>query len=433
MKYFFNKKGGGAMKTSSGRTYYGWYIVIAASVIVLLTMGLRMGIGPFVNPMIEDLGFSRTEFSLIVAIGMIVYGVGMPLAGTLLKSFSTRFVLLIGLVTVCGSIVWTINAQGFTSFLLAFGVFLSLGLSFLSNITLSPIVSKWFTQQRGKALFYLTTGGMAGIAVMTPAETILINLVGWKMTLLIFAGIFILIVLPSAIFIMKEDVPEGADGSSAANVKRKQEEGLNITWKDAFKTKAYWQIVLGLFACGFGMNLLGSHGVPMLMDHHFDPMTASFGVGMIGIVAIFSSLFLASLADRYPRKNILFLVYFVRGLGLLGLVFVMTPWQLYIVTFLGGLVWAGSIAMSTAILSDLYGVSLLGVLNGWAFFIGHQIGAAIGSFLGGWAYEVFGTHVISFGIAGGLAIIASIASYKLPGKVHFPVYMKLTEENTLSK
>lgn len=414
------------------RLYYGWYIILSTSVIVLLTMGMRMGIGPFLEPVMDDLGLSRTNLSLIVAIGMIVYGIGMPLAGILIKFYNTRFVMLIGLAVVCLSIVWTVYARGFISFLLSFGVFLSLGLSFISNISLSPIVSKWFVRQRGKALFYLTTGGMAGIAIMTPVETWLIHLVGWQQTLLIFGALFICIVLPSAIFIIREDVPEEADGVKGTSYSETKIIPPDMTWKDAVKTRAYWQIVLGLFACGFGMNLLGSHGVPMLMDHHYKPMIASFGIGTIGVVAIFSTLLLGQLADRFPRKYILFLVYFVRGLGFLGLVLAATTWQLFLVAFTGGLVWAGSIAMSTAILSDLYGVRLLGILNGWAFFIGHQIGAALGSFLGGWGYEVYGTHIVSFGAAGALAIIASLASITLPQTISFSKLIK-NEQQTIGK
>ncbi|HHY72083.1 MAG TPA: MFS transporter [Bacillus bacterium] len=410
------------------RPYYGWYIVICATVIVLLSMGLRMGIGPFVEPVMADLDLSRTELSFIVAIGMIVYGVGMPIAGLLLKTLSSRFMIVTGVIIVCLSIVWAINATGPVSFLLSFGVFLSLGLSFLSNISLSPIISKWFVRQRGKALFYLATGGMAGIAVMTPLETWLIQLVGWKHTLLIFAGVFICIIAPSAIFIMRENVPEGADTTGAVRNLVKQEPA-NISMRDAVKTNAYWKIILGLFACGFGMNLLGSHGVPMLVNHCFDPMIASFGVGMIGIVAMFSTVVLGHVADRFPRRNILFLVYFVRGLGLIGLVLAATKWQLFLVAFSGGLVWSGSIAMSTAILSDLYGTRLLGILNGWAYFIGHQIGAALGSFLGGWLYDASGTYLYAFITAGALSIIASLASITLPQHLSFNKQIKIGEQH----
>jgi MFS family permease len=154
----------------------------------------------------------------------------------------------------------------------------------------------------------------------------------------------------------------------------------------------------------------------MLIDHHFDPTTASFGVGLIGLVAIFSTLVLASIADRFAKRKLLFFIYFIRGLGFLGLVFSQNTWQLYLVAALGGLVWSGSIAMSSAILGDLFGVRLLGILYGWAY-LGHQIGGSISSFLGGWGYEVFGTHVISFGLAAFILISAGIISYLIPDKL----------------
>lgn len=418
-------KEGSRVKQGGVERYFGWVIVITAAVITLLTVGLRLGIGPFVKPIMLDLAISRTDLSIIVAISMIGYGVGMPIAGMLLKRYSTRFVLLVGVILICGSILWTFFSHGMVSFLFSFGIFLSIGLSFTSPVAMTPIISRWFIRQRGKALFYLSTGSMAGIAVVTPLETLLIEAIGWRQTLLTFAGLFICIVIPAAVFIMRDEVPEGADqgksglGAAAENQGIRQLTLPEITWHDALRTRAYWQIIMGFFACGFSMNLLGSHAVPMLMDHHFEPMTASFGVGLIGIVAIFSTLLMGSIADRYPRKNILFWIYLIRGLGFLGLVFAAKPWQLYLVAATGGLVWSGSAAMTSAILGDLFGVRLLGGLYGWAYF-GHQIGGAFGSFLGGYGYEIFGTHIFSFGLTTILLLIAGWVSFHLPTQISFP-------------
>ena len=69
--------------------------------------------------------------------------------------------------------------------------------------------------------------------------------------------------------------------------------------------------------------------------------------------------------------------------------------------------------MSSAILADVYGVRLVGILYGWAFVV-HQIGAMIGSWLGGWGYETFGTHWVAFGSAGFLLLIAAAISLRLP-------------------
>ncbi len=59
------------MKTS--RVYFGWTIVAAATVLTLLTVGMRMGIGPFFLPMTTSLGLTRSELSEIVALGMLCY------------------------------------------------------------------------------------------------------------------------------------------------------------------------------------------------------------------------------------------------------------------------------------------------------------------------------------------------------------------------
>ncbi|MEN1969430.1 MFS transporter [Lentibacillus sp. N15] len=404
------------------KVYFGWYLVVIAAIITLLTNGLRLGIGPFEKPILSDLSMTRTEFSMIVALGMLVYGAGMPIAGWLLKRFTTRTILLVGLVLTCIAVLWTVASSNTISFLFSFGILLSLGLSFMSPVVMTPIISKWFIRKRGQALFYMTTGAMAGIAVVTPLETALIHSIGWQYTLLFFGILFLILVIPSAVFVMREapvETDSGEHNQATNQLKKESQMQPKIAWTDALKTKPYWQIVVGLFACGFSMNLLGSHAVPMLTDHHFSPAAASFGVGLIGFTAIFSTLALGTIADRYPRKIILGIIYVVRGFGFLGLVFAVTPWQLYIVAIIGGLVWAGSTATASAILGDLYGVQLVGILYGWAYF-GHQIGGAVGSFLGGWGYEAFGTHVVAFGATTILLIVAGLVSFQLPSKLSMP-------------
>ena len=53
------------------RWYFGWNIVAAATVLTLLTVGMRLGIGPLFLPMAHDLGFSRSLLASIVAAGML--------------------------------------------------------------------------------------------------------------------------------------------------------------------------------------------------------------------------------------------------------------------------------------------------------------------------------------------------------------------------
>lgn len=400
------------------KRYFGWNIVAAATLLTLLTVGMRLGIGPFFLPMAQDLGFSRSLLASIVAVGMLCYGLAMPLAGYLVSRWGTRSVLLLGTVIVVASTFWTVAARTPLSFLLSFGVLLSVGLAFTSPVALTPVISRWFTRQRGTALFFLSTGSMAGMAFMTPVLTYTIEAYGWQATLLGFAAAFVLVTVPSALLIMRDSAPPDTDllpGQIAARDASKAEPADTLAFGEAVRTAPFWKIFLGLFACGFSMNLLGTHGVPMLMDHGFDAMTSSSGIGVIGLVAIVGTMVLGRLSDRLPRRNILFAIYFIRGLGFFALLLVGTHWELYLAAAIGGLVWAGSIATSSAILADVYGVRLVGVMYGWAY-LGHQIGAMLSSWLGGWGYEVYGTHWIAFGASGILLLMAAFLSLRLPDR-----------------
>jgi MFS family permease len=316
------------------------------------------------------------------------------------------------------AVFWCVNTASATSFLLAFGVLLSVGLAFTSPVALTPVISGWFTRQRGMALFFLSTGSMAGMAIMTPVLTFAIETAGWRATLLGFAAVFTVLTLAAALFVIRDTAPEHTDLTPEEFAAARARAGVqpqSLKLREAVRTAPFWKVVFGLFCCGFSMNLLGTHGMPMLMDHGFDPFTSSMGIGLIGFVAIGGTLVLGRVADRLPRRNILAAIYLLRGLGFFALVLVGTHWELYLTATVGGLVWAGSIAMSSAILADVYGVRLVGVLYGMAF-LGHQVGGTISSWLGGWGYETFGTHWVSFGAAGALLLAAGVVSLQLPRK-----------------
>jgi MFS family permease len=405
-------------RRTAARWYFGWNIVAAAAVLTLLSSGMRLSFGPFFLPMAQDLGVSRSVLGTIVAVGMLVYGLAMPLAGMLIARFGTRPVLLVGNGLVVASVLWTVSTSNVFAFLLAFSLLLSLGLAFTSPVALTPVISHWFTRRRGMALLFLSTGSMAGIAVMTPVLSFAIHHFGWRPTFVGFAAVFTLFTLPAALFIVRDNAPEHSDMSAEEFLAHRARVGVqppSLTLRDAMRTSPFWKICFGLFCCGFSMNLLGTHGMPMLMDHGFDAFTSSMGIGMIGLVAIGGTIILGRFADRLPRRQILATIYFARGLGFLALVMVGTHFELYLTSTLGGLVWAGSIAVSSAILADVYGVRLVGVLYGMSF-LAHQIGGTLSSWLGGWGYEHYGTHWVAFGAAGVLLMLAGLVALQLPHK-----------------
>lgn len=413
-------------RLSIGHWYHGWNIVALATVLVLLTVGLRLGIGPFFFPIADDLGFSRSQLSTYIAIAMLSYGAVMPVAGWIVGRFGTRNTLLAGtLLSLIGG-VWTINAHSSLQFVLGFGVILSLGLALVSPVTMTPIVTRWFRARRGMALFFLSTGGMAGLAVATPAIAWGIEMVGWHMTMLGYVIVFAVIAVPGSIFILQErprasDLPPAT--STAQQASRKTIDVSALSMRQALLTWPFWKVTIGLVANGFSMTLLGAHGVPMLIDHGFSQSTSALGVGTIGLVAIAGTVALGRIADKVSQKHMLATVYFVRGVAFIGLLMVVASWQLYAVAIVGGMVWAGSMALSSALLADIYGIQILGVLYGIAYAI-QQMAGLVSAWLGGWGFETFHTHWIAFGSSAAILLIACATTLSLPRKGFSYTYKK---------
>ena len=137
------------------RWYFGWNIVIAAAFLTLLSSGLRMSMGVFFLPIANDLHFSRSALSSIIAIGMLFSGIAMPIAGYLVNKYSTRFVLLLGSIIIIISTIWAANVNGYWNFFLSFGIALSYATSYDGSDIFTPIVVLMISKHRGLALFIL--------------------------------------------------------------------------------------------------------------------------------------------------------------------------------------------------------------------------------------------------------------------------------------
>ena len=68
------------MTTSPARSLTA--ILVCGSVIVTLAMGIRHGLGLFLQPMSFDLDWNREVFSFAIALQNLLWGAAQPLAGS---------------------------------------------------------------------------------------------------------------------------------------------------------------------------------------------------------------------------------------------------------------------------------------------------------------------------------------------------------------
>jgi len=397
------------------KLFYGWWVVGAFSVTTFMSTGVRHAVGPFLKPIVDDLGLDRASFSAVIALSLFLYGVFMPLAGMALDRFSVRVVTSAGTLLLVASLVLTAMVRNVWEFTAVYGVLVPLGLAGTGPVIASGVVARWFSRRRGTALSVLGSASMTGMSLLVPAVTWLILTVGWRATYVVIAGLILVIALPLCLWVMR-DSPESvgltADGAPrlpgapTGAVER-------VSAGEALRTLAFWQLAGSFFTCGFSMSLLSAHGIPMLTDHGYSPMFASWALGVLGGSSIGFTVMLGAISDRFGRRPVLASIYAGRVLIFAGFFLIRdNPTAILAVAVLGGITMAGTGSMTSALTADIYGRFSVSSVFGLIFLV-HQTGSALGSWLAGVLFEATGGYGPAYAVACVFLVAASVVALNI--------------------
>jgi MFS family permease len=395
--------------------FYGWRITATFAVMVFASSGIRHAVGPFLKPMVADLKVDRASFSLVIALGLFLYGAFMPLVGALVDRVGARLVTAAGCVVLSAALVLTAYCRTIWELAAVYGVLAAVGLAATGPVVANAVVSRWFIARRGTAVSLLGSAAMAGMSLMVPTVAWLILSFGWR-TAYIVIGIFVLTCLLPLCLLVIRDSPESLGLEPDGAIRAASAPPLTVTRTPigaAATTVAFWQLCGSFMTCGFSMSLLSSHGVPMLTDHGYTPLFASWTFGVLGGGSILFTLLLGPASDRFGRRPVLALIYGGRALVFAALFLVREqPTLMLVVAFLGGLTLAGSMSMTSALTADIYGRFSVGTILG-AIFLVHQTGAAIGSWSAGVVFEATGGYGVMYAIACTVLIVAALVSLRI--------------------
>ena len=164
--------------------------------------------------------------------------------------------------------------------------------------------------------------------------------------------------------------------------------------------------------CGFTIALISTHFVPFAIERGVSATTAATAFGLMSGLNVVGVLAVGALADRGGRKNLLGLVYALRGCAYAALVFAPGAWSLWSFVVIMGFSWWATLPLTSALTAEVYGLKHLGILNGLAF-TGHQIGGALSIQLGGTLRDLTGSYDLPFTIAALLLCVASMVSFTI--------------------
>jgi MFS family permease len=368
-------------------------IVICGCLIATITYGPRSAFGFFMAPMTLDNAWGRDVFALSVAMQTLLYGMAQPFSGALADKFGTVRVIIIGALLYASGVFMMSRATTPGELYLTSGVLIGLGLTGCSFSLIIPSFGKllpesWRTISFGAG----TAAGSFGQFLFSPLGVSLIDKVGWRATLEIFACIILLVIpLSLAIATPRQDAP-AKPGAPSDNVVPGQ------TWKEAlaeaFGHRSFVLLVLGYFTCGFQLQFVTLHLPSYLIDRGLSAEVGGWTLGIIGLFNIVGALLSGYLASRMPKRYILAFIYSTRALAVIFLITMPAhPAVALIYGAVTGLLWLSSVPPTSGLVAVMFGPRWLSMLVGISF-LSHQVGGSLGVYLGGLLYEMTGSYNI---------------------------------------
>jgi len=408
------------------KIYYGWFILLAAFVAVFLANGFRMAFGVFLKPMLAEFHWSRATISLAVGINTVLYGILQPFAGRFADRYGSRNITAVGLCVLSLAAILLYFTPSLLYFYLVYGGFLALGLTTSALVIQSSLVSRWFTRHRGLALGIVSSGASAGQLILIPLTVSLIKGVGWRMTDLIFGFAILAIAVPLTLFLIKDSPAQmGLSGEAppAGPGFRKQPKfspGTDalLPVRAVLKTSPFLLLAGGFFVCGYTTGVVQTHLAAYATDLGFSASEAARLLAVMGGMNIFGTLFMGAISDKTGRKLPLALMYFLRGVALLAIIFSHNLTVLYGFSIFMGFSWFATVPLTSGLTGDIYGARNMGTLFG-LIFLSHQVGSSISSYLGGLVFDLTGAYDLAFLSAALMAMAGALASYLIQENARF--------------
>jgi predicted MFS family arabinose efflux permease len=253
-------------------------------------------------------------------------------------------------------------------------------------------------QWRSLAFGVGTAAGSFGQFLYSPLSVALIDRVGWQQTLLIFA-VSMLAVLPLSLALATPKTEATHDAPH---------QSLRQALAEAFAQRSYVLLVLGFFTCGFQLAFITVHLPAYLIDRGMSAAVGGWTLATIGLFNIFGSLTYGWLSDRMPKRYLLSFNYLVRALAIFAFISIpVTPLTCVVFGAVMGLVWLSVVPPTNGIIVVLFGTRWLGTLAGFAFF-SHQVGGFLGAWLGGIAFDRFGSYDPVWWLSIGLGVASAL-------------------------
>ncbi len=379
------------------------FVIIAGCIIAAIGFGTRGSFGLFTLPVTEDLGLTREQWGMAMAIQNLVWGLAQPFAGAMADRYGSARVLAVGGVIYALGVLGMAFSPDTLTMTLTAGVVTGVGIAIASfGVVMAAFGRVVPAEKRSFVFGVATAASSAGQFIFAPLGQGFINAFGWQMALVWIATLLLLIIpLSIALRGRTESAPGQADLPFMQALSR------------AWGFGSYRLLVIGFFVCGFHLAFINVHMPAYLVQCGLSPEVGSWTIAVIGLFNIVGSLLSGWLGSRLPKQLLLASIYFLRAITIAAFLLIpVSEVTAYAFAAMMGLLWLSTVPLTAGLVTLFFGPRYMGMLYGIAF-LSHQIGSFVGVWLGGYVYDATGAYDLVWY----LGIILGLGS----AAIHIPI------------
>lgn len=392
----------------AGRTI----LFIAGLAVFISGPAQTYGVSTFVEPMIDELGVSRSVFSTAYSFGTLVSAIALMIIGRQIDRWGSRIIMALATLIFAAALGLLSVANTPAALLIGFALLRTCGSGVLT-LAARTLIPHWFARRRGRAFSMLGLAGAISLALIPLAHSRTIEWLGWRGAWRLDAVILLLVFLPAVLLLVKnrpEDIGQFPDGvrPAADDPTAVSDAGVGLTLRQALRTPAFWALVGASVVPSLVVTGLAFNQVAIFTDRGLPTTLAATTFTVESIFLMVITLGVGWLVDRYPVRYSLAAGQIALALAMVCLLLADGPVLALVYAALRGTSAGFWMVAADVAWPAYYGRRHLGAIRGFGFSFG-VAGAAIGPLPFGLAYDFLGGYTPAIVALLVLPVLATIA------------------------
>lgn len=359
--------------------------IVAAGTLIMLLLGVAYVWGVYVDPLIEEFGWSSAQASWPFSVFLLAYTVGMIVGGRLQDKYGPRPICLIGAVLFGAGYFLSGLATNLIFLCITYGVIGGFGTGFAYVTPVSTVV-KWFPERKGLMSGIVIFGFGAGAFIFSPLVSWIIKNYSWPLAFYSLGILFFVLTIVASCFMILPPDEASEEQADESHV------GKDYAPFEMLKTPGFWLAWLAWFlALSVGLGAMG-HVVNYAIGTGVAAFWAAF---ILSIVSVFNGLgriLTGAVSDKLGGLLVLAIACF--GMAIASLLFNFSSgliWMFYSTAVLFGFAFGALLVLYPVITTELFGTEHIGVNYG-ILFSSYGIGGFVGPVVFGQLHDLTSSY-----------------------------------------